>query len=229
MKSQDKTAIVLGATGLTGSILVTKLISDDRYNKIKVFTRKPLDIKNSKLDEVQCNLLELNSIKDEFIGDEVFCCIGTTTKKTPNKELYKQIDFGIPVNSAALCKENNIPSFLVMSSLGANAKSSIFYNKTKGEMEQAVLNQNIENTFILRPSIIIGERSENRIGENIGVVLMKIIQPFLNGSLTKYRTINAEVIANAMIELANNGSDEKVILSDQIQKLGNGNLSIDHQ
>lgn len=219
MAKKKKTAIVLGATGLTGNILLSKLLADDRYNKIKAFTRNPIGINNSKIDEVVCDLLELNSVKDKFYGDEVFCCIGTTTKKTPNKELYRRIDFGIPVSSASLCKENKISTFLIMSSLGANAKSSIFYNKTKGEMEKAVLEHNIDNTFILRPSIINGNRKEHRAGEKVGIIFMKLIQPLLIGIIRKYRTIDAEDIATTMIELANIKCDKQIILSDEIQRI----------
>jgi len=224
MTKRKKTVIILGATGLTGNILLSNLLNDERYGKVKVFTRKPLGIANPKLVEFQCDLLDLNVVKDDFMGDEVFCCIGTTAKKTPYKEFYKKIDFGIPVNAATLCKANGIGTFVVMSSMGANAKSSIFYNRTKGEMEQAVITQNIKNTYILRPSIISGNRGERRIGEKVSVVLMKLTQPLLIGSLRQYRAINAEDIATAMIELASNGSDKQIILSDEIQKIANMSL-----
>ncbi len=217
-----KTAIIIGATGLTGNILLKKLLGDDRYRQIKIFTRKPLRFENPKVTEILCDLLDVDSYKDNFYGDEVFCCIGTTTKKTPNKVLYKEIDFGIPISSAKLCKQNGIKTFVVMSSMGANADSSIFYNRTKGEMEDAVLEQKIENTFILRPSMIGGNRNEFRITEKIGTILMKVFNPFFVGSLKKYRIIDAEIIANAMIELANNKIDKQIILSDQIQELGIG-------
>ena len=219
-----KTAIILGATGLTGNILLNKLLNDDRYKIIKAFTRKPLGITISKLDEIQCDLLGLNSIKDYFVGDEVFCCIGTTISKTPDKVMYKEIDYGIPVNAAKLCKKNGIDTFLVMSSMGANADSSIFYNRTKGAMENAVLEQNIKKTYILRPSIISGNREERRVGEKIGIAVMKLIQPLLIGSFRKYTAINAETIATAMIELANSGNDNQIILSDEIKKVTNNNL-----
>lgn len=218
--NNNKSAIILGATGLTGNILLNKLLGDDRYRNIKIFTRRPLRFENPKVTEILCDLLDVDSYKDNFYGDEVFCCIGTTTKKTPDKELYKKIDFGIPVSAAKLCKQNGIDTFLVMSSLGADSKSSIFYNRTKGEMEDAVLEQKIENTFILRPSIIGGNRNEFRIAEKIGAVLMRILNPLFIGSLRKYRIIDAEIIANAMIELANNKIDKQIILSDQIQELG---------
>ncbi len=220
MSSEKKTAIILGATGLTGSLLLKALLVDDRYGKIKVFTRRPLEVSDPKLESIECNLLELEAVKDSFKGDEVFCCIGTTTKKTPDKKLYRKIDYGIPTSAAMLCKENNIPTMVIVSAIGADANSSIFYNKTKGEMERDVLAQNIPHTYILQPSIINGPRNESRAGEKIGVVITKFLQPFLVGSIKKYRVIDAEVISNAMIQLANNGFEQQVIASDKIQELG---------
>jgi len=216
-----KTAIILGATGLTGDILLKKLLIDERYDKIKIFTRKPLRLENKNVIEILCNLLELDSYKENFFGDEVFCCIGTTTKKTPDKELYKKIDYGIPVSTAKLCKDNGIKTFAVMSSMGANVNSPIFYNRTKGEMEQAVFEQNIKNTYVLRPSMIGGNRNEFRITEKIGSILMKVLNPIFIGTLRKYRIIDADIIANAMIELTNNGIDKQIIESDQIYRIGN--------
>ena len=220
MKTKEKTAVILGATGLTGNILLNKLMANDRYSKIKLFTRRPLRLENPKVTEILCDLLDVDSYKDNFYGDEVFCCIGTTTKKTPDKELYKKIDYGIPVGAAKLCKENGINTFLVMSSLGADAKSKVFYSRTKGEMEREVLEQKIDNTYILRPSMIGGGRNEFRIAEKIGSILMKVLNPLFVGSMRKYRVINAETIANAMIHLANNKIDKQIILSDKIQEIG---------
>ncbi|WNH10310.1 NAD(P)H-binding protein [Thalassobellus suaedae] len=145
-----KTAIILGATGLTGHVLLEKLLKDDRYETIKLFSRTKIEGLPNKVKQFIGNLLELDQFKADFTADEVYCCIGTTAKKTPNKTLYKQIDYGIPVTAAKLSKENNIPTFLVVSAMGANKKSSVFYNKTKGEMEHDVLQQNIKHTFILK-------------------------------------------------------------------------------
>ena len=219
-----KTAIILGATGLTGSILLQKLIEDERYDTIKLFSRSKTEGLPNKVKQYIGNLLELEQFKEDFIADEVYCCIGTTSKKTPNKTLYKQIDYGIPVTAAKLSKENNIPAFLVISALGANKKSSVFYNKTKGDMEHDVLQQNIKNTIILRPSLIGGERNERRILEKIGLVVFKIIQPLFIGKLKKYKIINAESIAQAMIHLANNKSNAEVIItSNEIKKIALNN------
>ena len=166
------------------------------------------------------DLLQLENFKHEFIADEVFCCIGTTSAKTKDRSIYKAIDFGIPFSAAKLAKENQIPSFLVMSSLGANAESKIFYSRTKGEMEQAVLGQEIPNTYILRPSLILGEREKNRIGEKIGALFLGLMNVFLQGSLRKYRAIKADCIASAMIELAATKPDKQIVDSDLIQELG---------
>jgi len=215
-----KTAIILGATGLTGSILLEKLLKDNRYETIKLFSRKELKNMPSKVTQHVGNLFELENFKNDFIADEVFCCIGTTAKKTPDNVIYKQIDYGIPVNAAKLSKLNNINTFLVVSALGANAKSSIFYNKTKGEMENDVLAQNIPNTYILQPSIIGGNRKEQRIGEKIGLVLFKLFQPFFFGKLKKYQLIEAETIAQSMLNLANSKAiNEKIITSDYIKEI----------
>ncbi len=219
-----KTAIILGATGLTGNILLQKLIEDDRYYSIKLFSRSKIEGLPKKVTQFIGDLLKLEEFKEDFRADDVFCCIGTTLNKTPNKALYKQIDHGIPLTAAKLSKENNINTFLVISAMGSNKKSSVFYNRTKGEMEYDVLQQNIKNTFVLRPSLIGGERNERRILEKIGLVVFKIIQPLFIGKLKKYRIINAKSIAQAMINLANNTSNAEVIItSNDIKKLSKNN------
>lgn len=208
-----KTAIILGATGLTGGILLEKLIKDDRYETIKLFSRKKIDGLPLKVIQYTGDILNLETFKKDFTGDEVFCCIGTTAKKTPDKKAYKSIDYGIPVTSAKISKENNISTFLVVSALGANAKSNIFYNKTKGEMERDVLAQKIENTYILQPSIISGNRKEIRIGEKIGLAVFKLFEPLLVGKLKNYKMIEAETIAQSMVNLANSNLSQKQIIS----------------
>lgn len=215
----NKTAIILGATGLTGSFLLKMILHDQSYEKVKVFTRSPLSLTHEKLEEISCDLLNLDEVKDQFQGDVAFCCIGTTAKKTPDKDANRKIDFGIPVKASDLCKENEIPLYIVISAIGANAGSSIFYNKTKGEMEQEVLAKNIKHTYILRPSIIQGPRKELRIGEKMGIIFMKVIQIFLIGPLRKYRGIQAEHIAKAMAKVAKNGFENPIISSDKIEEL----------
>ncbi|WP_341221673.1 NAD(P)H-binding protein [Polaribacter atrinae] len=219
-----KTAIILGATGLTGNSILQKLIEDERYESIKLFSRSKIEGLPKKVHQFIGDVLKLEQFKTDFTADEVYCCIGTTSKKTPNKELYKKIDFGIPIAAAKLAKENNIPTFLVISAMGADKNSNVFYNKTKGEMEHGVLHQNIKNTFILRPSLIDGERKEQRFLEKIGLVVFKIIQPLFIGKLKNYKIINAKSIAKAMIILANKKSNTEVIItSNDIKQISINN------
>ncbi len=224
MKTSDKTAIILGATGLTGGILLQLLLRDDRYADIKVFTRSPLRLTHPKLTEIKCDLLALENQEADFTADEVFCCIGTTKANTPDKELYKAIDYGIPVAAASLCKKNEIPTFLVVSAMGADPNSGVFYNKVKGEMEAAVLNLGLPKTHILQPSLIGGDRKERRPGEYVGKQLMKILNFFLIGSLKKYRTIAPENIAATMVWLANNPYADIRLSSDIISKIAENSL-----
>ncbi|WP_299258630.1 NAD(P)H-binding protein [uncultured Aquimarina sp.] len=214
-----KTAIILGATGLTGGILLKSLLKDNRYSKIKLFSRKTVGISHPKIEEHLINVLQLNTIASNFIGNEVFCCIGTTNAKTPDKGLYRSIDYGIPVTAAELCKQNNIKTFIVISALGADSKSNVFYNRTKGEMEETVLTLEIPKTHILQPSLIGGKRDEKRVGEYFFKQLMRIINPLLISPLKKYRSINPETIVSAMVWLANNEFNRKRIVSDEIKEI----------
>ncbi|MUP45029.1 NAD-dependent epimerase/dehydratase family protein [Gramella sp. BOM4] len=218
MKS-NKTAIILGATGLTGGILLEKLVADDRYSSIKVFTRRHVDLKHDKIEEILVDLFELNSLAKLFTGDEVFCCVGSTQKKTPDEEVYRMVDFGIPATAAKLSKKNNIETFQVISSMGASENSRFFYNRTKGEMEGAVLDQAIRHTYILRPSLIGGNRDESRPFEFAWKKIMKLGDHLLVGKLKKYRSIHPETIADAMIYLANNPYRSGRIESDEIKQI----------
>ena len=220
MKESRKTAILLGATGLTGGILLDLLLKNDTYAKIKLFSRSSIGFTHEKMEEHLIDLLALETHSALFTGDDIFCCIGTTKSKTPDKDTYKKIDFGIPVAAAKLAKQNKISTLIIISALGADAKSSVFYNKIKGEMENAVLAENVKNTTILQPSLIGGHRSEKRLGEWLFKQVMKVFNFILIGTLAKYKSIEPQTIAEAMIWLANNDCEMIRIESDQIKKIG---------
>lgn len=212
-----KTAIILGATGLVGGLLLEELIKDQNYDIIKLFSRKKTKIRSDKIQEFISQTLDLSVYKDDFVGDEVFCCVGTTAKKTKDKIAYERIDCGIPTQAAKLAKTNGIKTFLVISAIGANPKSFIFYNKTKGKMEENVLEQNIKNTYILRPSLIYAKRNEKRFLEDMGNKIFDFINPFMIGFLRKYKPIKASSIANAMHNLAQEKPNKNIITSDEIK------------
>jgi uncharacterized protein YbjT (DUF2867 family) len=212
----QKSAIILGATGLTGGILLEKLVSDTSFSKIKLFSRSSVGIQNPRIEEHLIDLFQLKNETDTFTADMVFCCIGTTKAKTPDSETYRKIDYGIPVATAKLCKQNGIDTFIVMSSMGADPKSKIFYNRIKGEMERDVLAEGIENTYILQPSMIGGSRKEKRLGERIAKAGMQLLDFLIP---KKYKIIHPETIATAMKVLAEKGYSHSIITSEKIKEI----------
>ncbi|WP_338355958.1 nucleoside-diphosphate sugar epimerase [Yeosuana marina] len=215
----SKTAIIIGATGLTGGLLLERLLEDNRYETIKLFSRSSCGIKHSKIEEHLVDMFELEKHEDVFVANDVFCCIGTTKAKTPNEEVYLKIDYGIPVAISKLCVKNNIDTLVVISALGANKNSTVFYNRTKGRMEEDVLKANIKNIYMLQPSLISGNRAENRFGEKIAKIFMTVLNPLLIGSFKKYRSIHPKTIVNTMIWLANNTYESGRIPSNRIQNI----------
>ena len=211
-----KEAIILGATGLTGSHLLELLLQDSDYDRVKVFTRQKLTISHPKIEEHVIDLLKLSDYANDFTGDVVFCCIGTTKAKTPNKEQYRAIDYGIPVEAAKLSKQNSINHFIVISALGANPNSKILYSQLKGEMERDVLAQKIEYTHFLQPSLIVGNRKEKRMGEDLSKQFMKLFG-FLIPS--RYKMIQGKTIAKAMLQLASKTMKEQIIPSEKIKSI----------
>jgi uncharacterized protein YbjT (DUF2867 family) len=211
-----KTAIILGATGLTGGLLLQNLLEDASYERVKLFSRSSVGFTHEKLEEQLVDLLELENYPQEFTGDIMFCCIGTTNAKTPNEELYRKIDYGIPVAAAQLAKANQIETLLVVSALGADPDSRMFYNRTKGEMEREVLKMGIKNTYILQPSLIGGKRGEKRFGESMAKFFMSLF-----GFLVpkKYKMIAPETIAKAMQKVAAEGYTTTRIPSEKIKEI----------
>lgn len=219
MERGNKKAIVLGATGLVGRLLTQKLLEDERYSEVRIFVRKPFGRTHSRLTETRADLLALKEFKTAFKGDVVFCCVGTTKAKTPDENDYRAIDYGIPVEASRLCKENGILTLIVVSALGANPESQIFYNRIKGEMEAEVLRSGVPFIQLLQPSLIGGSRQETRKGERIAQGMMRFLEPVLIGPIKKYRMIDPEDIADAMIFLADHPQNEPRIPSDQIFQL----------
>jgi uncharacterized protein YbjT (DUF2867 family) len=194
-----KTALVAGSTGLVGSQLLELLIRENRYEKIIALSRKPLAITNSKLVNIVADFDKLNEIQSQLIADDVYCCLGTTIRKVKTKEAFRKVDFDYPLMLAKLSKEQNANTFLLVSALGASKDSSIFYNKVKGEVEDAISHVGFESFHIFRPSLLIGPRVEQRSGEEAA----KVIYKYLNFLIPKkYKGIESIKVARAMIAFA---------------------------
>lgn len=215
-----KTAIVLGATGLTGSYLVGILLKSSEYGNIIVFVRKELNIKNRKLTQYIIDFENIDYYQDLIRCDDMFCCLGTTIKKAGSQENFKKVDYDYPVHFANIAKQNGTVHFLMISSIGGNAKSSNFYLRTKGEVEEVIKEIQFESTSIFRPSILVGDRKEFRLGEKIGTFFARIMSVFMIGKLRKYRPVKATQVARAMYRVAQSQkSGATVYESDIIQKL----------
>ncbi|OXG09631.1 uncharacterized protein YbjT (DUF2867 family) [Flavobacterium araucananum] len=198
-----KKAIVYGASGLVGSYILETLLNNANYEQVVIVVRKDLNIQHPKLKTL---IGDLNSLPEVVKGiqiDEVFIALGTTKKKTPDKKLYYQIDHDYPVLAAKLAKENGAKAVFLVSAIGANAKSSIFYTKMKGETEQDIISLKLDHTYIFRPSMILGDRKESRPLEKVFIGIFKFINPLFAGGLSKYKGIEASDIAKSMVNSAN--------------------------
>ena len=192
---------VFGSTGLIGSNLLKYLENDIYFSKVNVITRKPIHFKNSKFKNIVIDFSDINSIQDSLKNSQiVFVSIGTTQSKV-NWDLkkYKKIDYEIPINIAKEAKKLNINKYLIVSSAGADINARGFYLSLKGQIENDIIKIGIKNTFIFRPSLLMGNRKEKRIGEKIAQVIMPIFSFLLP---KKYRPINAESVAKSMINLS---------------------------
>jgi uncharacterized protein YbjT (DUF2867 family) len=194
-----KTALVAGATGLIGSQLLDLLLNDDNYNKVIAPTRKPLDIKHPKLVNPVIDFNKLSEQSKELVADDVFCCLGTTMKQAKSKEAFRKVDFEYPLALARITKESGAQKFLLVSALGANAKSSIFYNHVKGEAEKAISAQDFKSTHIFRPSLLMGPRKEQRSGEDAAKWFYRYFGFLIPA---KYKGIESIKVAKAMIVYA---------------------------
>ena len=211
-----KTALLLGATGLTGSLLLQQLLQDAYYKKVIVYSRKSLNIQHQKLQEI---IINFDTIDTAVEANDIFCCLGTTIKKAGSKTAFEKVDFEYPLNIAQLQKNAGSEKFLVITAMGASANSSIFYSMVKGKLEKELQFLHFSSLYIFRPSLIIGNRKEKRIGERIALILSTIINPLLIGSLAKYKSVTAVAIAKAMIFSAKeNKQGNQIILSNEIKK-----------
>ena len=208
----QKNVLIIGASGLIGSELLQLLLRDDKIKTVKAFVRKPLDIKDQKLREILVNFEHLEDFKDEFQGDSLFCCIGTTRKQTPDLAAYQAIDYGIVLSAANLAKSNQVPQLHLVSAIGADTSSKIFYNRLKGEIEKDLLELDFPNTVIYQPSMLIGKRSESRPAEFIAQKLMPFFDVFLLGKAQKYHSIEAKKVAESMLDNLHKPKDGATIL-----------------
>lgn len=197
-----QTALIAGATGLVGEQLLQRLLSGTAYAQIKVLTRRPLALKDPRVIEIMTDYSGLDTLGGQWRADDVYCCLGTTLKQAGSKAAFERVDYQMVLDLARATKAQGAKQFLVISAAGTSATSPSFYSRVKAHMEQDVATVGFDVVHIVRPSLLLGARTQSRPGERVSQILMPALSPLLQGSLKKYRAIRAEDVAAAMLELA---------------------------
>lgn len=199
---QGKVAVLAGSTGLIGSQLLELLLSDNYYEKIIALSRKPIKSSHSKLENIVVTKSDWNAIT-HIQADDVFCCLGTTIKNAGTKEAFRQVDFEYPLQLAKSFKTSGATGYYLVTALGADKNSSVFYNKVKGEVEAAIAEVGFVSFHIFRPSLLLGDRKEQRAGEDAAKLFYKIFGFLIPN---KFKAIDSAKVARAMLKIAKENS-----------------------
>jgi uncharacterized protein YbjT (DUF2867 family) len=202
--TEKRTAAIFGATGLVGRLCLDLLLADERYARIVAIGRREPAQSGAKLVVRRAALDTVEALDDPELGavDDVFCCLGTTLKKAGSQEAFRRVDLDYVVNAASFAKRHGARQFLLVSAVGADTRSRVFYSRVKGEAESAVAKLGIESVSIFRPSFILGPREESRFWERFGMAVAGALSFAMVGPLAKYRPIAATTIARAMLAVA---------------------------
>ena len=211
MTSPLKTALVAGATGLIGDLLTHQLVESSAFERVKVLTRKALTWQHPRLQEIGFDFDHPNSLLLQ--ADTIFCCLGTTIKKAGSKDAFRKVDYQYPLDIARLALANGASQFAIVTSMGADSHSSFFYNQVKGDVERDLMALNFPTLLIFRPSLLLGDRPEKRLGERLSSGVMRLFAPLIPA---KYRAIEARQVATAMRQISQQGLTGKHIFESDV-------------
>ncbi|MBK9735700.1 MAG: oxidoreductase [Saprospiraceae bacterium] len=225
MKIENKkTALLFGSTGLVGSELMHILLDSPNYSRLRIFVRKTIPLSHPKLEQVIIDFDNSETIEDSIKGDEIFICLGTTMAKAGSKDAFYKVDYTYCYNVAKLASNNGVKRILLISSMGANVDSMIYYSKVKGEIERDICNLSFESVDIIRPSLLLGNRSERRPGEKLFSIISRSLGFMYAGPFKKYAPIEAKTVAKAMVQIAaSRKNGVHIFESAALQELGNVN------
>ena len=195
----SKVALVVGSTGLVGEHLLGLLLADSRYEKVIALSRKSLEINHSKLSNVVVDFNKLNEYSDQLKANDIFCCLGTTMKQARSKEAFRKVDFEYPLELAKITKTLGAQQYLLVTALGANTKSSFYYNRVKGEVEEAIGQLGFKSYHIFRPSFLQGNRKEKRPGEEATHTFFKVFGFLVSN---RFKGIDSIKVARAILATA---------------------------
>jgi len=217
---RKKMALLLGGSGLVGGHCLDYLLNDEYYTQVKALVRRPLSVEHPKLIQHQVSFDKLKDHLAKIKANDVYCCLGTTIKKAGSQKAFRKVDFSYPKEIAKLSLANGAEQFLLISALGANPNSLIFYNRVKGEVEQAIAQCGFQGFYIFRPSLLLGERKERRLSEEFGQKIFQWLSFGFMGVLKKYKPIEGKAVAFAMVEIAKEQRQGKQIFeSSHIQSI----------
>ena len=214
-----KTALLFGSSGLIGGHLLNQLIQNNNYSKIKIFVRSEPEINDPKVEIIKIDFNNLENHNEDIKGDDCFFCIGTTKQNSPDKNEYQRVELEIPKEIAQIAKSNLVNSFIFVSALYANPKSSGNYLRFKGLVEEELKRLNFPKLALMRPSFLMGDRKEKRVGEKIGIFVFKLLSPLLLGPLKKMRPIHSETVAKAMVAVVQSDTQQNIFESNEISKI----------
>lgn len=201
----SRSALLLGATGLVGSLVLKRLLASPEWNQVTVIGRRAPDIRHEKLRFVEADLGQLEHHVGEFSVTDVFCCLGTTLKQAGSKEAFARVDLDFCVAAATQAKAAGVQRFLMISAVNANRHGVGYYARTKGEAEHRIAALGLPCVMFVQPSLLKGKRSEFRLGEEIGLNTLAVVMPLLRWSQANWLPIEAQTVADAMVAAAMNG------------------------
>ncbi len=201
-----RTAVIAGSTGLVGSQLLDKLLAGNVYSHVTELVRRASTRKHPKLSSVMADFNDLSPLLPQLNADDAFCCLGTTQAAAGGRAGLERVDYHMVLEFARLAHRAGATRLFVVSSLGASLQSPSFYSRTKARMEAAVAEIGFDTVQIVRPSLLLGERSESRPLEALGQRVAPLLAPLLRGPLAAYRAIDAGDVADALLQLAADGS-----------------------
>lgn len=214
-----RSALLVGATGLVGGRLLTRLLAHPEYERVTVWVRRPIDLQIHKFAAVVVDFEHLHDYASGLAVNDVYVALGTTIKKAGTQAAFRRVDHDYPIEVARLALRHGAQRFLMVSALGADARSRLFYNQVKGEAETEIRNLGLPKVWFFRPSLLMGERQEFRLGERIAQSVGKVIGPAMIGPLRRYRPIAADAVAAAMIHAATHELQIGVVESEEIARL----------
>lgn len=207
---ENRIALIAGATGAVGGRLLQRLLAEPRYAGVTAVSRRPLELADPKL---RVEIIDFDRLADwananpGLAGaDDVYCCLGTTIKKAGSQDAFQRVDHDYIVALAQAAEKHGAGQFLLVSAVGADADSRVFYSRTKGRTEDAVRACGFDALHIFRPSLLLAEREESRPSEALGQAAAPLLKPLLFGPLSRYKPITADAVARAMLNTALHGS-----------------------